>query len=87
MFSDETLKENPEPKCVYITPKEELAEIVRQDWDRRFSDLGFKVVLLTGENATDLKLIARVNQIDKTTIFHLSLKMLLFSGKYYHFNA
>ncbi len=61
LFSNEKLKENPEPKCVYVTPKEELAEIVRQDWDRRFATIGRKVVLLTGETAADLKLIAKVN--------------------------
>ena len=60
LFSAEKLKENPEPKCVYVTPKEELAELVRQDWDRRFATIGRKVVLLTGETATDLKLIAKV---------------------------
>jgi pre-mRNA-splicing helicase BRR2 len=60
LFSNEKLKENPEPKCVYVTPKEELAEIIRQDWDRRFATIGRKVVMLTGETATDLKLIAKV---------------------------
>lgn len=63
LFSDEKCKDNPEPKCVYITPKEEMAEIVRKNWDTRFGGLGRKVVVLTGENATDLKLIARVSKI------------------------
>ena len=66
LFSNEKLKENPEPKCVYVTPKEELAEIVRQDWDRRFSTLNRKVVVLTGETATDLKLIAKGHIIIST---------------------
>ncbi|CAF3825762.1 unnamed protein product [Adineta steineri] len=66
LFSNEKLKENPEPKCVYVTPKEELAEIVRQDWDRRFATIGRKVVLLTGETATDLKLIAKGHIIIST---------------------
>jgi len=54
-------KEISEPKCVYITPKEELAEIVRQDWNRRFATIDRKVVMLTGETTIDLKLITKVN--------------------------
>ena len=49
-----------------MTPKEELAEIVRQDWDRRFATLDRKVVLLTGETATDLELIAQGQNIIST---------------------
>jgi pre-mRNA-splicing helicase BRR2 len=60
LFSAEKLKDIAEPKCVYVTPKEELAEIIRQDWDRRFTTIGRKVVMLTGETTTDLKLIAKV---------------------------
>ncbi len=60
LFSSEKLKENPDPKCVYVTPKRELAEIVRQDWDKRFSTIDRNVVILTGETAIDLKLIAKV---------------------------
>lgn len=75
LFSDEKLRENPEPKCVYVTPKEELAEIVRQDWDRRFGAIGRKVVMLTGETSADLKLIAKVNiqnrrNVNFTTFFY-----------------
>ena len=66
LFSEEKGKELPEPKCVYVTPKEELAEIVRQDWERRFSTLGRKVVMLTGETATDLKLISKGHIIIST---------------------
>ncbi|CAF3930211.1 unnamed protein product [Rotaria magnacalcarata] len=66
LFSNEKLKEVPEPKCVYVTPKEELAEIVRQDWDRRFATIDRKVVMLTGETATDLKLIAKGHIIIST---------------------
>ena len=50
-----------EPKCVYITPKEELAEIVYQDWSEKFGKIDRKVVILTGETAMDLKLIAKVS--------------------------
>ena len=41
--------------CVYITPKEELAEIMYNEWNEKFSKLGKKVILLTGETGTDLK--------------------------------
>ncbi|CAF4077206.1 unnamed protein product, partial [Rotaria sordida] len=66
LFSNEKLKENPQPKCVYVTPKEELAEIVRQDWDRRFATIGRKVVMLTSETGTDLKLISKGHIIIST---------------------
>lgn len=81
---------NPDGKCVYVTPKEALAELVRQraqlnissvlkfistskvnaclliqihaDWHNKFSlQLGKKVVMLTGETATDLKLLSKVS--------------------------
>ncbi len=86
LFSNEKLQENPEPKCVYVTPKEELAEIVRQDWERRFATIGRKVVLLTGETATDLKLIAKVN-FKKKTIEKVIDDFLVLIGSYYHFNT
>jgi pre-mRNA-splicing helicase BRR2 len=86
LFSNEKLKENPEPKCVYVTPKEELAEIVRQDWDRRFATIGRKVVMLTGETATDLKLIAKVN-FTKQKKSHLKNNLFFYLGSYYHFNT
>ncbi|CAF1146942.1 unnamed protein product [Didymodactylos carnosus] len=66
LFSSEKTKESSDQKCVYVTPKEELAEIVRVDWEKRFSTIGKKVVLLTGETATDLKLIAKGNIIIST---------------------
>ncbi len=85
LFSNEKLKENPEPKCVYVTPKEELAEIVRQDWDRRFATIGRKVVMLTGETATDLKLIAKVNCKEKYSPNKINL--IFFLGSYYYFHT
>ena len=86
LFSNEKLKENPEPKCVYVTPKEELAEIVRQDWDRRFATIGRKVVVLTGETATDLKLIAKVKF--KTKQKRLKIDFFFwYLGAYYHFHT
>ncbi|CAF0999985.1 unnamed protein product [Rotaria sordida] len=66
LFSDEKLKEISEPKCVYITPKEELAEIIREDWDKRFGIIDRKVVMLSGEISIDLKLIAKGDIIIST---------------------
>eukprot|EP00096_Caligus_rogercresseyi_P012340 TRINITY_DN5132_c0_g1_i1.p1 TRINITY_DN5132_c0_g1~~TRINITY_DN5132_c0_g1_i1.p1 ORF type:complete len:1550 (-),score=525.80 TRINITY_DN5132_c0_g1_i1:223-4416(-) len=53
-------------RCVYVTPKQALAEIVYEDWQPRFGGLGKKTVLLTGETATDLKLIAKSHVIITT---------------------
>lgn len=54
-------------RCVYLVPKDALAEIVYADWYQKFSKmLEKKVVLLTGETGTDLKLIAK-GQIIITT--------------------
>ena len=53
----ETQPENG--RCVYVTPMQDLAEIVYNDWQPKFSMLGKRTVLLTGETATDLKLIAK----------------------------
>jgi len=47
--------------CVVITPKEELAEIMYTEWNDKFAKLGKKVILLTGETGTDLKLLAKGN--------------------------
>ncbi|CAF3659873.1 unnamed protein product [Rotaria sp. Silwood1] len=66
LFSNEKLKEITEPKCVYITPKEELAKIIRQDWDTRFGIIDRKVVMLSGEISTDLKLISKGHIIIST---------------------
>ena len=57
---------NPEGRCVYVTPMQQLAETVYADWQPRFDNLGKKTVLLTGETATDLKLIAKGNIIIST---------------------
>ena len=56
-----------ESKCVYVTPKEQLATIVFADWSHKFGMLlNKRVVLLTGETATDLKLLAKGNIIIST---------------------
>lgn len=47
------LSQNSEGRCVYLVPKEPLAEIVYADWSNKFP----KVVYLTGETGADLKVI------------------------------
>lgn len=50
------LTQHPDGRCVYLVPKEPLAEIVFSDWHQKFGNtLGKKVVMLTGETGTDLK--------------------------------
>ena len=49
-----------------MTPKQDLAEIVYNDWQPKFEKLNKRTVLLTGETATDLKLIAKGNIIIST---------------------
>ncbi|CAI9118155.1 OLC1v1019682C1 [Oldenlandia corymbosa var. corymbosa] len=47
-------------RAVYIAPMEALAKERFKDWSRKFGDgLGMRVVELTGETATDLKLLER----------------------------
>ncbi|XP_060524349.1 U5 small nuclear ribonucleoprotein 200 kDa helicase [Cylas formicarius] len=51
---------NPDGRCVYLVPKDALAELIFADWHNKFGQtLGKKVVLLTGETGTDLKLLAK----------------------------
>ncbi|KAK6736456.1 hypothetical protein RB195_019253 [Necator americanus] len=51
---------NPDAKCVYVTPMEDMAAKVYNDWqDRLGIALDRTVVLLTGEPSTDLKLLQR----------------------------
>ncbi|KAL5015950.1 hypothetical protein ScPMuIL_005539 [Solemya velum] len=59
--------QNPEGRCVYVTPMEPLAQQVYVDWFNKFGlQLGKKVVCLTGETGTDLKLLAKGNIIIST---------------------
>lgn len=52
--------QNAEGRCVYLVPKDALAELIFADWHNKFGQLlGKKVVLLTGETGTDLKLLAK----------------------------
>lgn len=61
------LAQNPDARCVYVTPMDALAEITYQDWREKFEvQLGKRVVLLTGETSTDLKLIAKGNIVIAT---------------------
>lgn len=51
--------QNSEGRCVYLVPREELAEIVYKDWSKKFgAELNIKVVMLSGETGTDLKVRA-----------------------------
>lgn len=46
-------------RCVYLVSEEALADLVFADWHSKFGSLDIKVVKLTGETGTDLKLIAK----------------------------
>lgn len=46
-------------RCVYLVSQEALADLVFADWHSKFGSLDTKVVKLTGETGTDLKLIAK----------------------------
>ncbi|CAI4227464.1 unnamed protein product [Auanema sp. JU1783] len=50
----------PEAKCVYVTPMEDMAIKVYNDWSENLAaTIEQQVVLLTGEPSTDLKLLQR----------------------------
>ncbi|GBP32714.1 Putative U5 small nuclear ribonucleoprotein 200 kDa helicase [Eumeta japonica] len=52
------LSNSPGGRAVYCVPKDALAEIVFADWYHKFGqNFNIKVVLLTGETATDHKLL------------------------------
>ncbi|XP_037076641.1 LOW QUALITY PROTEIN: putative U5 small nuclear ribonucleoprotein 200 kDa helicase, partial [Pollicipes pollicipes] len=54
------LSTQPEPRCVYVTPQDQLAEAVYAHWKDKFGRrLGKRVELLTGETGTDLKMLAK----------------------------
>lgn len=53
-------------KCVYITPKQQLAQVVYKQWEKKFEPLKKHVVLLTGDSSVDLKLIGKGNVIVST---------------------
>ncbi|KRX42392.1 U5 small nuclear ribonucleoprotein helicase [Trichinella nativa] len=60
-------KKNPNGKCVYIAPLEPLCDIVYEKWELKFGKkMGKSVVILTGETAVDLKLLAKGQVIIST---------------------
>lgn len=61
------LSQNAEGRCVYLVSNEALANLVFTDWHNKFGQmLGHKVVKLTGETGTDLKLLGK-GQVIVTT--------------------
>ncbi|KAI8426806.1 hypothetical protein MSG28_014489 [Choristoneura fumiferana] len=60
------LSSNAAGRCVYLLPKDALADIVFADWYHKFTRFSLKVVQLTGETATDHKLLNK-GQIIITT--------------------
>eukprot|EP00271_Cylindrocystis_brebissonii_P012705 TRINITY_DN317_c0_g1_i1.p1 TRINITY_DN317_c0_g1~~TRINITY_DN317_c0_g1_i1.p1 ORF type:complete len:2233 (-),score=420.67 TRINITY_DN317_c0_g1_i1:1930-8628(-) len=55
-------------RCVYVAPVEALAKERLRDWQEKFGTggLGARVVELTGESATDLKLLEKANIVIAT---------------------
>ncbi|WAR22369.1 U520-like protein [Mya arenaria] len=59
--------QNADGRCVFVTPLEPLAQQMYTDWYNKFGlQLGKRVVVLTGETGTDLKLLAKGNIIIST---------------------
>jgi pre-mRNA-splicing helicase BRR2 len=50
-------KKDPSARCVYVSPKQEVAEATYREWAVLGEKLGVSVVLLTGEATTDLNLL------------------------------
>jgi pre-mRNA-splicing helicase BRR2 len=60
---------NRSAKCVYIAPKEEIAESMYNHWVNRLEDgFGWVVVKLTGETTSDLVLVEQANVIVATAL-------------------
>jgi len=55
-------------KCVYVAPRAELCEIVRRDWEPKFAALNKKIGVLTGDTASDLKLLTKCSIIISTPV-------------------
>ena len=57
-------------KCVYVAPKAELCQLVYREWEAKFGPggLGKRVVMLTGETASDLKLMAKAHIVISTPV-------------------
>jgi pre-mRNA-splicing helicase BRR2 len=65
-----SLQTQPDGKCVYVCPMEEVTDQTYKDWKRRFGSLlgPSQIIQLTGEAATDLILIAAAKIVVATTI-------------------
>lgn len=46
-------------KIVYISPLQDIAENVHQDWKEKFERMGKRVCILTGDTTADLRLLGR----------------------------
>ena len=59
------LVSDPEGKCVYVAPKEDIVTNVYESWNARFGSIlqDGQVVKLSGDTATDLKLLAQAKII------------------------
>jgi len=54
------LQENPDGRCVYVTPMQTLSSLRYKDWTAKFKKkMGVEVVELTGETSVDLKLLEK----------------------------
>eukprot|EP00854_Cymbomonas_tetramitiformis_P003845 gene3845-4801_t len=53
-------------RAVYMAPSDALTKERFVEWETKFGQLGLKVVMLTGEGSTDLKLLERGNLICTT---------------------
>ncbi|XP_019848948.1 PREDICTED: U5 small nuclear ribonucleoprotein 200 kDa helicase-like [Amphimedon queenslandica] len=48
---------SPDSRCVFVTPKQSLAELLYAEWKQKFSLISKRVTLLTGETTSDLRLL------------------------------
>lgn len=55
-------------RCVYVAPKQEICDIIFEQWRQKFSPLGLSIVKLNGDIAADLKLLENGNIIIATAI-------------------
>ena len=60
------LANSPGARCVYIAPLEALCEERHRQWQKTLAKLGATVTMLTGETATDLKLLEKGTVIIST---------------------
>ena len=56
----------PGARCVYIAPLQALAEERYAAWSKSLGAIGAKVAMLTGETATDLKLLEKATIVIST---------------------